>query len=562
MPELTSRQRLIIVAASLAVGLAFLDETAVVTALRAIQADFGATSAEVQWVVGAYLLALATLMAAAGRLADIYGRRRLFVLGAWLFGAGSLLCAAAPGIDALIAARVVQGCGAALLMPLGMANATAALPEERRGWTVGVVSTGATVFLALGPLVGGALVEFADWRWIFLVNLPAVAGILVVALRWMPESRAPVREPLDVLGFLLLLGGMVALTLPLLNMQEWGSRSIATIGLLAAAVVLLVAFVLVERRRAHPLIRLELLRDPAVAGLLLALFAIQFTILGLTVYLTFYLQHVLGYGPALAGLLALPTVVMAPFLATPTGRLTDRRGERWPTALAMVLAAVALLAIALLAGREEVLLLMPALLAFGIARPIATVAGTTGAVGAIPRADRGLASALVTQARQLGAVMGVAVLGLVLTSVELSERARLLDGVDAGMSGQSRATLDGILAGSDDAQRLLAQLPPDARAAAQDGAATAFVSGFHAAMLVSAGLALAGGLAALLLRRRAASGEREEARDVGGVARRARRRRVSQVSRTARSRPSARRASRSRPLCRARARRGGRGRCR
>ncbi|HEV7773512.1 MAG TPA: MFS transporter [Conexibacter sp.] len=503
MPELTSRQRLIIVAASLAVGLAFLDETAVVTALRAIQADFGATSAEVQWVVGAYLLALATLMAAAGRLADIYGRRRLFVLGAWLFGAGSLACAAAPGIDALIAARVVQGCGAALLMPLGMANATAALPEERRGWTVGVVSTGATVFLALGPLVGGALVEFADWRWIFLINLPPLAAILAIALRWFPESRAPVRGPLDVLGFLLLLGGLVALTLPLLNMQEWGPRSAATIGLLAASLMLLVAFVLVERRRAHPLIRIELLRDPAVAGLLLALFAIQFTILGLTVYLTFYLQHVLGYGPALAGLLALPTVAAAPFLATPTGRLTDRRGERWPTALAMALAAAALLAIALLARHEEVLLLMPAFLAFGIARPVATVAGTTGAVGAIPRADRGLASALVTQARQLGAVMGVAVLGLVLTSVELSERARLLDGVDAGMSHQSRETLDGILAGSDDAQRLLAQLPPHARAAAQDSAATAFISGFHAAMLVSAGLALAGGIAALLLRRRA-----------------------------------------------------------
>lgn len=503
MPELTSRQRLILVAASLAVGLAFLDETAVVTALRAIQAEFGATSAQVQWVVGAYLLALATLMAAAGRLADIYGRRRLFVIGAWLFGAGSLACAAAPGIDALIAARVVQGCGAALLMPLGMANATAALPEERRGWTVGIVSTGATVFLALGPLVGGALVEFADWRWIFIVNLLPIAGILVIALRWFPESRAPVREPFDALGFLLLVGGLVALTLPLLNMQDWGPGSAATIGLLAASLLLLTAFVVVERRSAHPLVRIELLRDPAVAGLLLALFAIQFTILGLTVYLTFYLQHVLGYGPALAGLLALPTVAAAPLLATPTGRLTDRHGTRWPTAAAMALAAAALVAIALLARREEVLLLLPAFLAFGIARPVATVAGTAGAVGAIPRADRGLASALVTQSRQLGAVMGVAVLGLVLTSVELDERARLLDGVDARMSHADRAALDGILAGSDEGARLLARLPPPARTAAQDGAATAFVSGFHAAMLVSAGLALAGGLAALLLRRQA-----------------------------------------------------------
>jgi Na+/melibiose symporter-like transporter len=312
-----------------------------------------------------------------------------------------------------------------------------------------------------------------------------------------------VREPLDVLGFLLLVGGLVALTVPLLNMADWGAGATATIVLLAAALVLLVAFVLVERRRAHPLIRIELLRDPAVSGLLLALFAIQFTILGLSVYLTFYLQHVLGYGPALAGLLALPTVAAAPFLATPTGRLTDRVGTRWPTAAAMALAAVALVGIALLARQEEVLLLLPAFLAFGIARPVATVAGTTGAVGAIPRDDRGLASALVTQARQLGAVMGVAVLGLVLTSVELHERGRLLSGVDARMSHADRAALDGILAGSDSGARLLARLPPPARVAAKDGAATAFVSGFHAAMLVSALFALAGGLAALLLRRRA-----------------------------------------------------------
>jgi EmrB/QacA subfamily drug resistance transporter len=507
MAELTSRERWIVLAASLAVGLAFLDETAVVTALRAIQADFGATSSEVQWVVGAYLLALASLMAAAGRLADLYGRRRLFALGAWLFGLGSLAAAAAPSIEALIGARVLQGCGAALLMPLGMANATAALPEERRGWTVGIVSTGATVFLALGPLVGGALTELAGWRWIFLVNLPAVAAILVVTAREFPEWRAPERVPFDVLGLLLLVGGLVALTLPLLNMAEWGFGSPVVIALLCAAVLLLCAFAVVERRRAHPLVELRLLRDPAVSGLLLALLAIQFTILGLSVYLTLYLQHVLGYSPMVAGLLALPTVFLAPFLATPTGRVTDRHGPRWPTAAAMALACVALLAIALLAHVEEVLLLMPAFVAFGIARPIATVAATSGTVGGIPRAQRGLASALATQSRQLGAVLGVAVLGLVLTSVELDRRDELLRGVDAGLSQADRAALDGVLANSDDAGRLLARLAPADRAAAEDGASEAFVSGFRAAMLVSALLALAGGGAALLLRRRARARE-------------------------------------------------------
>ena len=165
MSELSRRQRWILLGASLGVGLAFLDETAVVTALRDIQRTFGATSAEVQWVMGAYLLALASLMAAAGRLADMYGRRRLFLVGAGLFGAGSIACAAAPDQVWLIVARGVQGSGGALLMPLGYANGTSAVPEQRHGWAVGIISTGATVFLALGPLIGGAITENPGFRY-------------------------------------------------------------------------------------------------------------------------------------------------------------------------------------------------------------------------------------------------------------------------------------------------------------------------------------------------------------------------------------------------------------
>ena len=496
MAGLTASQRWILLAASLAVGLAFLDETAVVTALRSLQAEFDATTAETQWVMGAYLLALASLMAAAGRLADLYGRRRLFILGAVLFGLGSLACAAAPSEEALIAARALQGCGAALLMPLGIANATSALPDERRGWVVGIVSTGATVFLALGPLVGGTLTELADWRFIFLVNLPPIAAILVIAVRSFPETRAPVREPLDLKGFGLLVGGLIALTAPLLNMLEWGPDSPVTIALLLTAVVLLSAFVVVERRSPYPLIRLDLLHDPRVSGLL---FAIQFAILGLTVYLTLYLQHVLGFGAAIAGLLTLPNVVAAPLLSGPTGRLTDRIGTRGPTAGAMLLAAAGLAAIGLLADHEAVLLLLPAFLAFGIARPIATVAATAGTVGVIPREARGLSSALVTQSRQLGAVLGVAVLGLVLTGFELAERDRLLRGVDASFSSQSREALDGILADSNAATSMLAGLPPGVADAAREAAAAAYISGFRAAMLVAASLAAAAGIATLVL---------------------------------------------------------------
>jgi MFS family permease len=257
------------------VGLAFLDETAVVTALRAIQHDFSATSAEVEWVMGGYLLALASFMAGAGRLADLYGRRRLFLIGAALFGLGSVASAAAPSEELLIAARVVQGSGGALLMPLGIANATAALPEERRGWVIGIISTGATVFLALGPLIGGSLVELAGWRWIFLINIPVIAAIVVIARRTFPETKGATEGRLDTAGLALLVGGLVSLVLALLNMQDWGPSAPVTLALLGGCAALLAAFVAVERRAANPLIRLEMLRIPAVTGSLCALFAIS-----------------------------------------------------------------------------------------------------------------------------------------------------------------------------------------------------------------------------------------------------------------------------------------------
>lgn len=485
MSRLTTQQRWILFATGLAVGLAFLDETAVVTALRAIQRDFDATNTEVQWVMGGYLLALASFMAAAGRLADLYGRRRLFLIGAAFFAAGSVAAASAPSEEMLIAARVVQGTGGAFLMPLGYANATGAFPEERRGWTVGIVSTGATVFLALGPLLGGALTDTVGWRWIFLINLPLLAAIMIVALRSFPEVRASISEPLDVRGLLLLVGGLSALVLSLLNMHDWGVTAPGTLALLCVAIALLGGFVLAEHRTAHPLINLRLLRIRAVAGSLFALFAFQFAIVGLTIYLTLYLQLALGYSPTTAGLLILPTVFLAPLISPTVGSLTDKVGTRPMVAVFLALAAVGLGLIWLLADKREVLLLLPAFLAFGLARPPVTVAATSGTIGGVPGDQRALASALATESRQIGAVLGVALLGLALTTLEISRRNQLLRGVDSTFGHRRREALDGILAGSSKAQHLLHVLSPAKQHAAREAAATAFISGFRGAMLVT-----------------------------------------------------------------------------
>jgi predicted MFS family arabinose efflux permease len=386
-------------------------------------------------------------------------------------------------------------------MPLGLAHATTALPEEQRGWAIGIVSTGGTVFLALGPVIGGGLVELAGWRWIFLINIPAIAAIVAITLRWFPATRETAQEPLDVRGLALLLAGLVSVVLALLNMQDWGPSAPVTLAVLSGGVVLLAAFVAVERRSPHPLIGLQMLRIPAVTGSLCALFAIQFAILGLTVYLTLYLQLALGYSPAAAGALTLPTVVLAPLLATSIGRLTDRVGARSLIAGSMLLAAAGLVTICLLADQRDVLLLIPAFLAFGIARPVATVAGAAATIGATPPEARGLSSGLATQARQLGAVLGVAVLGTVLTALELARRKQLLEGVDASFGHRRREALDGILAGSARAGHLLHTLSPAKQHAVREAATTAFTSGFRAAMLITAVLAAAAGLASGLLLR-------------------------------------------------------------
>jgi predicted MFS family arabinose efflux permease len=265
-----------------------------------------------------------------------------------------------------------------------------------------------------------------------------ILTIVAIAVRVFPENKAQEREPLDLIGFVLLVAGLACLTVALLDMQDWGAGSARTVLVLAAAAALLVTFVIVEDRREYPLIDLRLLRIPAVSGSLIALFAIQFSILGLTVYLTLYLQSVLGYSPAAAGALVLPTVVAAPLLAGRVGRRTDRTGTRLLTSGSMLLASAALVWIALFAAHQQIVLLLPAFLAFGIVRPIATVAGTAGTIAAIPRAARGLSTALVTEARQLGAVMGVAVLGLVLAGLEIARRRDLLAGVDSSFGQPSR----------------------------------------------------------------------------------------------------------------------------
>jgi EmrB/QacA subfamily drug resistance transporter len=437
---LTSQQRGVLTAAGAANALIFLDQTSVTVALPAIQREFDSSTAEVQWIVGGYLLSLASLMAGSGRLADLFGRRRLFLLGLALFGVSSLACAVAPSELALIAARLLQGAGAALTQPLALAHATAIMPPERRGWAIGVLASAGTTCLMIGPLLGGLLVETAGWRWVFVLNVPVVAFAAGLALRFMPESREPDAPALDVKGLVLLTIGLAGLVGGLLHIQEWPAAVDAAVLTLAA--LTLAAFVVLERRSEHPLLPLWLLRPPEVASSMLALLTIQGAVLGVTVYVALFLQNGLGLSAIEAGAVLVPAMVWSALLSTRTGRIADRRGERLPVGIGLLVAAAGLAAIGLLARSEEALLLVPGLVAFGVSRPFVFTPASTGPLNVIAADERGLASSLVTESRQLGAVLGVAVLGAIAAASESGEgTGASAVGLERGMLAAAAAAL-------------------------------------------------------------------------------------------------------------------------
>ena len=417
-PRLTAVQRGVLVAAGVANALIFLDQTAVVVALPSIQRDFHASAVELQWTIGAYLLALAAFIASSGRLADLYGRRRLFVAGIAAFGVGSALCAAAPSVLVLIVARVIQGLGAALAQPLVIASATAIVPPERRGWAIGVVASAGTSFLVIGPVLGGALVDSLGWRSIFLLNVPLVVIAIALVLRFMPVSPVRSAQPLDRGGLVLLTVGLAAIVAGVLHMQTWAASLDA--GVLVCGTAALAVFVVLEHRSPHPLLPLALLRTPRLAGSIAALVSIQASVLGVTVYVLLFLQNGLNLSATAAGAVLIAAGIWTPTLSRFTGRIADRRGAGRPVSIGLAVAAFGLAVVAVAAPTKHLLLMVLGLMLFGASRPFVFTPASAAAIKALPASDRGLAASLVGEARQIGAVFGVAVLGSIAAAFTVS----------------------------------------------------------------------------------------------------------------------------------------------
>jgi MFS family permease len=404
----TRVQRRAIAASLASLALLFFDQTAVVVALPAIRQDFGASVHAAQWTVTANLLALALVMPLVGRLADRFGRHRLLLVGLATFGVASALCAVAPSLPALIALRFVMGLGEAVMQPMALSVGARGVPTDRRGWVIGFMSSGGSVFLVLGPLIASGLLLVGSWRLLFLVNLPVLVYVLVEMARVGPVS-GPRGSGLPVRDTVWLLFALSATVVGVSQLAIWGPVAVAV---LAVGVVVLTLVVRAQVRATTPVIPVRYLRDRRVAGSLVALFAIQFAVLATMVSLVAYLELGIGATAALSGLVVALTGLGSPLLSITTGRLADTVGPRRLVTAGLVAVTLGLGWCATQAESFSVAWLLPGLILFSLARPAVFTPASAAAMDAIPDEERPTAAGLVTESRQLGAVIGVSVAGV------------------------------------------------------------------------------------------------------------------------------------------------------
>ena len=394
-----------------ALGLFSLDETVVGVALPTIQHDLGLTIIQAHWVVNIYLLVLAGLTATSGRLCDLLGYKRIFTGGLAFFAATSVACGFAQDVVWILAARALQGVGAALIFPASMAMMAVIFPPEERGKAFG------TTFMMLGPLVGGFLTETLSWRWIFWINPPVVlVAIVIVLVNWQDPPRETMKSRFDYGGLGSLIGGLGLVVFALMQGPDLGWSNpwvwITFVnGLLALGV-----FLLWEARRASPLIEVDLLKRPSFAAFNLMVFTGQFTKIAIIVIAALYFQQKLGMSPLIAGVALLASGIPQPLSAVLGGHISDRFGSRLPSLYSLSATAVVFLWIALAIQWENYWLIFPALVLWGVTNAQVFIPALRGGVNTVAQDKQGQVGGIMLTAQLLGGTVGMAICSALLAS--------------------------------------------------------------------------------------------------------------------------------------------------
>jgi EmrB/QacA subfamily drug resistance transporter len=406
--------RWVLLATVLGSGLAFIDATVVNIALPNIGHELDADAASMQWTVNGYTLSLAALILLGGSLGDRFGRRRIFVLGVAWFAAASALCGLAPNVEVLIAARVLQGIGGALLTPGSLAIIEASFEPRDRAKAIGAWSGLGGIAGALGPFLGGWLVEAASWRWVFLINLPLAAVVVAVAWRYVPESRNPqAAGRLDAPGAVLGAIGLGGLTYGFTAWPAMGPTSPVVVGTLAAGVAGLIGFVLVERRSGHPMLPLAVFRSRPFTAANLVTLAVYAALGGVFFLLVLHLQVVAGFAPLPAGLAMLPVTLLMLVLSARAGALSERIGPRMPMTAGPLVCAVGLLLLARIGPNASYLRdVLPGVLVLGLGLSLTVAPLTATALGSVEDRYAGVASGVNNAVARAAGLLAVAVLPL------------------------------------------------------------------------------------------------------------------------------------------------------
>jgi EmrB/QacA subfamily drug resistance transporter len=443
-------KRLTLAAAVLGSAVVFIDQTVVNVALPALQEDLGASLAEQQWVVEAYLLTLASLILVGGSLGDLLGRRRVFVAGVAGFGLASVLCAVAPSAEVLIAARGLQGVAGALLVPSSLAVITATFDPGERGAAIGTWTAGTSAAIAIGPLVGGLLVDTVSWRMVFAINVPVVVACLELTRRGMAELPGPGGR-VDVVGGVLAALGLAGPVVALIQQptQGWGAPEVVA-GLVAGG-VLLAAFVLWERRHPAPMLPLGIFASRRFAVANAATLAVYAGLGGATFFVALFLQQVGGYSALGAGAALVPVTVLMVTLSRRFGALAERAGPRTLMTAGPIVAGVGLALYGRVDARPDyVTEVLPAVLVFGLGLSMTVAPLTATAMTSAPTGHAGIASGVNNAVARVASLLAIAVIGAVIAAVFTARVGT--GGATAGQAlrpaaGQEQAAVDAFAAG-------------------------------------------------------------------------------------------------------------------
>src|SRR3954467_11284468 len=440
-----------------------LDNTIVNVALPSIERDLHMSISNLEWVVTAYALTFAALLITGGKLGDYYGRRRMFIVGLAIFTLASLACGLAPNSGFLIAMRAVQGAGSALMNPATLSIITATFAPSERGRAIGIWAGVSAMALSIGPLLGGLIVDNLNWNWIFFVNVPVGVVGIVVSLLVIDESRdTSAEQSIDFPGLVTSGLGLLALCYALIEGNKHGWTSPEILGLFAAFVVLMAAFVLLEMHQRLPMLDLSLFKIGSFAGANLVALLVSLGMFGVFFFVSLYVQNVLGYSPTKAGATFLPMTLLIVVIAPIAGNLSDKIGSRWLMGAGMTLLGIGGLLYQRIGVDTSYWTLLPPMIVGGFGMAMTMSPMTSAAMASVPIDKAGVGSGVLNSFRQVGGSLGIALMGAILAGY-----------VHPGGSPQD------------------------------------FVNGLHAALVVSAGIAFAGAVVAVVMVKPSRRGEQQ-----------------------------------------------------